>query len=193
MSAKAGTTAPKADADDTKWTPGDSANLLLLIMQEDNKDLAVKGWKIIGEKAKTVFNSKYTPSAVKHQFQKLRKNYLAECSTPEGGKNADGETAKTPTKGRKRTTTSTDSPDDEDGSSQKPKKARTTKATKRGKAVTEDATQDVYFEDSDELKNPRAPDAEKSAVDSESADTAAKPASDADEDTQLAEDASEAI
>ncbi|KAI1464308.1 uncharacterized protein F4812DRAFT_467956 [Daldinia caldariorum] len=143
MSAKTSTAAPKANVDSAKWTPEENANLLLLIMQEDNKQLGVKGWKTIGERAQNVFGDKYGLAAVKHQFQRLRKQYINEFPIPEEDAQAGGESAKTPTKGRKRTAASMDSPDAEEDAGTKTKKARVAKKpAKRSKAAAGDAMQD---------------------------------------------------
>ncbi|KAI1803592.1 hypothetical protein F4811DRAFT_524078 [Daldinia bambusicola] len=143
MSAKTSPAAPKANADTAKWTPEENANLLLLIMQEDNKQLSVKGWKTISERAQNVFNGKYGFAAVKHQFQKLRKQYIDEFPIPEEDAQAGGESAKTPTKGRKRTAASMDSPDAEEDNGTKPKKARVAKKpAKRSKAAAAGAMHD---------------------------------------------------
>ncbi|KAI0839233.1 hypothetical protein F5Y06DRAFT_303382 [Hypoxylon sp. FL0890] len=79
---------PKAAADAAKpakgWSAEESASLLLIIMQEDNPQLAVKGWRSIGEKAKVVFGDKFSAASMKHQFQKLRRTYLDELSAVKG-------------------------------------------------------------------------------------------------------------
>lgn len=65
MSNKTAKSATAGNGDSTKWSSDENASLLLLIMQEENKELAVKGWKAIAEKAKEVFGGKYTLPAVK--------------------------------------------------------------------------------------------------------------------------------
>ncbi|KAI0853547.1 hypothetical protein F5Y00DRAFT_257568 [Daldinia vernicosa] len=150
MSTKATKSATTPNGDSTKWSSDENARLLLLVMQEENKDLAVKGWKTIAEKAKEVFDGKYTLPAIKHQFQKLKKQYLDDCPTPPEDSQAGTEAAKTPTKGRKRMAASMDSPDADNDTGTKAKKARVAKkTTKRAKAAAEDAMQDDYPGDSD--------------------------------------------
>ncbi|KAI1655344.1 hypothetical protein F4813DRAFT_398471 [Daldinia decipiens] len=150
MSNKTAKSATAGNGDSTKWSSDESANLLLLIMQEENKELAVKGWKAIGEKAKEVFDGKYTVPALKHQFQKLRNRYLGDFPTPQEDSQAGSEAAKTPTKGRKRKAASMDGPDAESDTGTKAKKAPVAKkTTKRTKSAAEDAMQDDYLGDSD--------------------------------------------
>ncbi|KAF3069771.1 hypothetical protein GL218_07848 [Daldinia childiae] len=150
MSNKTAKSATAGNGDSTKWSSDENASLLLLIMQDQNEQLAVRGWNSIAEKAKETFRGKYTLSALKHQFQKLRKQYLDDCPTPQEDSPAGSETAKTPTKGRKRTAASMDGADAENDTGTKAKKARVAKkTTKRAKAAAEDAMQDDYPGDSD--------------------------------------------
>ncbi|KAI0105966.1 hypothetical protein F4814DRAFT_452345 [Daldinia grandis] len=135
---------------DLKWNSEENTNLLLLIMQEENKELAVKGWKAISEKAKEVFGNKYTLPALKHQFQKLRKQYLGDWPAPQEDTQAGSEAAKTPMKGRKRPAASMDGSDAENDIGTKAKKARVAKKiTKRAKTAAEDAIHDDYPGESD--------------------------------------------
>ncbi|KAK6948944.1 hypothetical protein Daesc_009016 [Daldinia eschscholtzii] len=190
MSAKPTTTPSKANGDSIKWTPEENTNLLLLIMQEENKQLAVKGWKAIGERAQDVFGGKYGFAAIKHQFHKLRRQYTEEFPIPEEDAQTGGEAAKTPTKGRKRAAASMDSPGAEEDNGAKAKKARLTKKpSKRSKLAAGDEMRDDDAGDSEgdgqkPMKTPRRRTMKKSNLkaedyddikDSNDAETSTKP------------------
>lgn len=49
-----------------KWPTEDTAKLLFIVMQQDNKELLATGWKKIFEKVHDVFGDKYTDAAVKY-------------------------------------------------------------------------------------------------------------------------------
>ncbi|KAI1415012.1 hypothetical protein F5Y13DRAFT_187701 [Hypoxylon sp. FL1857] len=119
------------------WSGEESMKLLFLIMQGENRDLGVKGWKELADKAQALFGGKYGPAAIKHQFQKLRLKYLEEL--PESLKNAatDENAAKAPGTSRKRAAPA------DDGSATKAKKARTSpKATDGVKNESSNSTDD---------------------------------------------------
>lgn len=64
MPTKPGPVGAKANGDGAKtakaaWNPEDSITLLLIIMQENNPDLSVTGWKAIKERAQAVFENNY--------------------------------------------------------------------------------------------------------------------------------------
>ena len=52
-----------------KWSTEDTAKLLFIMMQQDNKELLATGWKNIFEKVHDVFGDKYTDAAVKYVDQ----------------------------------------------------------------------------------------------------------------------------
>lgn len=61
----------KGKAEDTKWGAQDTAKLLFIIMQHENPELAVQGWKGIGEKLQQAFGGKYTEDAAKYVLSHL--------------------------------------------------------------------------------------------------------------------------
>ncbi|RYO97826.1 hypothetical protein DL765_011037 [Monosporascus sp. GIB2] len=77
----------KADAtgkaDDGKWSPEETIKLLFLVMQHENPELAVQGWKDIGEKVQQVFDGKYSAEAAKKRFHNVRRAYVEEFPFPE--------------------------------------------------------------------------------------------------------------
>ncbi|RYO83164.1 hypothetical protein DL766_001497 [Monosporascus sp. MC13-8B] len=76
----------KADAtgkvDDGKWSPEETIKLLFLVMQHENSELAVQGWKDIGEKVQKVFDGKYSAEAAKKRFRNVRRAYIEEFPLP---------------------------------------------------------------------------------------------------------------
>ncbi|RYP55681.1 hypothetical protein DL771_012422 [Monosporascus sp. 5C6A] len=77
----------KADAagkaDEGKWSPEETTKLVFLVMQHENPELAVQGWKDIGEKVQKVFDGKYSAEAAKKRFHNVRRAYLEEFPLPE--------------------------------------------------------------------------------------------------------------
>ncbi|RYO82685.1 hypothetical protein DL764_009572 [Monosporascus ibericus] len=77
----------KADAtgrvDDGKWSPEETIKLLFLVMQHENPELAVQGWKDIGEKVQNVFDGKYSTEAARKRFHNVRRAYVEEFPLPE--------------------------------------------------------------------------------------------------------------
>ncbi|KAI2469542.1 hypothetical protein F4781DRAFT_393828 [Annulohypoxylon bovei var. microspora] len=132
MSAKTTPDASKANGDGDKssktWSSEEVAQLLLLIMQEENFELSVKGWNAIGEKAQHLFARKYSMIAIKHQFQRLRRAYME--GLPDAIKNgqSNSDSAKAPAKGQKRAATSVGDNTDDAPKAKKPRSA--TKAAK---------------------------------------------------------------
>ncbi|KAL7620791.1 hypothetical protein AAE478_009789 [Parahypoxylon ruwenzoriense] len=108
------------------WAIEENVKLLLLVMQEENHDLSVRGWKAIGEKAQGVFDCKYSGPAVKQQFQKLRKQFLAEYGDKLGA--AEGQAARAPANGQKRSAAPSNDAGRENGGPPKTKKPRVSQA-----------------------------------------------------------------
>ncbi|OTB01305.1 hypothetical protein M426DRAFT_25755 [Hypoxylon sp. CI-4A] len=130
MSNKTAPGPPKGNGDATKWSAEENLKLIFLIMQSENENLSVKGWKDIGDKAKSLFATKYTMRGAKGQFQKLRERYLADVlATSKNAGNA-GEAAETTPQGQKRMADSLDGPDAGDGCTTKAKKVCVKKITK---------------------------------------------------------------
>ena len=70
MPAQPSSGAAMASGDDSKpanrgWNPEDSITLLLIIMQENNQQLSVAGWKSIKDRAQKVFDGKYGEQGAK--------------------------------------------------------------------------------------------------------------------------------
>ncbi|KAI1454698.1 hypothetical protein F4805DRAFT_460513 [Annulohypoxylon moriforme] len=158
MSTKTASDAPKANGEGSQpnktWTSEEGIKVLLLIMQHENPDLAVSGWKSIGEKAQKLFNKKYSMAAVKHQFQRLRNSYMSEIPEEwkEKSKNNGDEAGETPGKGKKRAAPSTDEPT---ATTPKAKKPRAIKKVTNG---TDGLANDVAADDSDgEKRKPAKP------------------------------------
>ncbi|KAI1374213.1 hypothetical protein F4677DRAFT_461530 [Hypoxylon crocopeplum] len=89
------------------WSSAECTKLLLIIMQEGNPNFEVKDWKTIGDKANAVFGGKFTPVAVKHQFQRMRHQFMEDFAFPikeqdEQDDQDDGEATMATPKGRKR-------------------------------------------------------------------------------------------
>ncbi|KAI0881596.1 uncharacterized protein GGS22DRAFT_192232 [Annulohypoxylon maeteangense] len=144
MSTKATPTAPKPSegGQSTKaWTSDDSLKVMLLIMQHENPNLGVSGWKAIGDKAQVLFGGKYTMVAVKQQFQRLRRNFMeeipegwkekAETGADKAGGDAGEEGGEVSGKGKKRAAPATDDPT---ANALKAKKARVAKKVTKGPA-----------------------------------------------------------
>ncbi|KAI1138116.1 hypothetical protein F5Y05DRAFT_418972 [Hypoxylon sp. FL0543] len=62
----------------TGWSEEETTKLLLIIMQEGNPELTVKGWKSIGEKITSVFGDKYSLKSAQKHYQKLRHDHMKE-------------------------------------------------------------------------------------------------------------------
>ncbi|KAI0137661.1 hypothetical protein F4776DRAFT_671036 [Hypoxylon sp. NC0597] len=131
------TSTPEAGANGAKqqkWTGHDNAKLLLMVMQEGNDNLDVKGWANIGERVLDGFDGKYTAGAAKHQFQKLRREFIN--STPASIK-AQEDALEAVKKGRKRTSAAVD---DDDDDKDKVKKARVAKKLTTGGSASSSNT-----------------------------------------------------
>ncbi|RYP54004.1 hypothetical protein DL768_001154 [Monosporascus sp. mg162] len=158
----------KADAtgkaDDGKWSPEETTKLLFLVMQHENAELAVQGWKDIGEKVQKVFDGKYSTEAARKRFHNIRRAYLEEFPLPEKQDGPPADTQATP-KGkakaaapnsRKRSAAvasgvqdSNDADDEAAGEGRAPKRIKTEKQpaasptkeeAQKGDATDEDAT-----------------------------------------------------
>ncbi|KAI1209594.1 uncharacterized protein F4807DRAFT_83942 [Annulohypoxylon truncatum] len=152
MSNKTAPDAAKASGNGSQpskaWSSEEAVKMLLLIMHHENPDLGVSGWKAIGEKAQVLFDGKYSMVAVKHQFQRLRRTFMAEIPANWKGDsdNDENEPEETSTRGKKRVAPTADEPSVKTPKAKKPRVAQKVTKGNKGpakgpaKAATADAS-----------------------------------------------------
>ncbi|RYP32292.1 hypothetical protein DL767_005267 [Monosporascus sp. MG133] len=82
--------------DDGKWSLEETIKLLFLVMQHENPELAVQGWKDIGEKVQKVFDGKYSTEAARKRFHNVRRAYVDEFPLPDKQDGPPTDTQTTP-------------------------------------------------------------------------------------------------
>ncbi|KAH9894677.1 hypothetical protein F4778DRAFT_784104 [Xylariomycetidae sp. FL2044] len=128
----------------------DNVNLLLLIMYQDNPEFNVKGWKKVAEQSNSVLKGTYSVPALKQQFAKLRRGFLARLEAEDG---AEDEAEDKPKNKRAKTLkrSAGDKADDTARTAKKRGGPRKGKAVQKKKApVDEDDDEDDEDDDDDD-------------------------------------------